>query len=804
LHHLDCPWRPADLEQREGRILRQFNQNPEVSIYSYVTERTYDAVIWQHIVRKTSFAQAMRQHTNGREVATDPDGFAVSAALAQAIATGDPRVMRRAELTEQVAKLQAGAAAHTAGKQALRRAAVRHTATATQAHNDLTAIRAAADIIAANPTPAYTPPDAQTPLSDNVAMGRALAQQINRALTATSRSVHDVTPLGTWWQLALTLTTYGSRPAVMLAGSPHLIVAFDTVKAIPDPHQASPAQLAGLAQRVTNAARRALKVRDQLEAVITTSQAALRDAQASLEDAGPYPHQVELDTKRRELEDIEDQLQTRETQPDADTTTQRLTPEETNGIVPRQAGYTDPLRPGDIIRAKPRTWEKHGAPKTLVEVVSVADGEPLIIKPVGAADTDAYRAPRVDTWLIVSRLRQALTPVETAALSPGWRLAGPWRWPAVGQTICVVDPAAPDQIIQGQLLRVETRNPTESEWATKPPDRVSIYSSYSIESDERWTIEADGVTKAVVLPQRTTSYPWAHYDPDDQRTPTRDGWIEAPNIPVGHFVIESDHDDDIPPGSYRKNRNTIIHPDGRVTNHGMNHVQVTTRVGPLMTNADLNVLWPSDDQPRMVTLGQTRPGDIISAGAADPKSVGINESVRIAHSPGYNGRGTIGYQFLQDPTATTHTVTRDLTVETPLLGRAYTSLTPSELRILACPQAIATNAAALIDAEPGTAFWVDCHTEPNGFTGYLIQAATTDNKLQVRVRFRDPTEAISTGGTVSPSTSVIIYPPGTDLPDHPITAASLPTVRDNLNLPITQPEPLPTCEPPSHTPTAGI
>ena len=61
LHHLDCPWRPADLEQRDGRIMRQGNQNPEVAILRYVTEGSFDGYIWQTVTRKAAFiAQIMR------------------------------------------------------------------------------------------------------------------------------------------------------------------------------------------------------------------------------------------------------------------------------------------------------------------------------------------------------------------------------------------------------------------------------------------------------------------------------------------------------------------------------------------------------------------------------------------------------------------------------------------------------------------------------------------------------------------------------------------------------------------------
>ena len=66
LHHLDCPWRPSDLQQREGRIIRQGNENTEVDIYSYVTEGTFDAYLYQLVESKQKFiSQIMTSKTSG-------------------------------------------------------------------------------------------------------------------------------------------------------------------------------------------------------------------------------------------------------------------------------------------------------------------------------------------------------------------------------------------------------------------------------------------------------------------------------------------------------------------------------------------------------------------------------------------------------------------------------------------------------------------------------------------------------------------------------------------------------------------
>src|SRR5205814_6021998 len=77
IHHLDAPWRPADVEQREGRILRQGNSNPEVQIYRYVTEASFDAYMWQTLETKAKFiAQVMTGQSELRRI-EDMDGAAL-------------------------------------------------------------------------------------------------------------------------------------------------------------------------------------------------------------------------------------------------------------------------------------------------------------------------------------------------------------------------------------------------------------------------------------------------------------------------------------------------------------------------------------------------------------------------------------------------------------------------------------------------------------------------------------------------------------------------------------------------------
>ncbi|MGC5168719.1 helicase [Luteimicrobium sp. DT211] len=106
LHHLDCPWRPADLQQRDGRILRQGNQNPEVQIYRWVVERSFDAYSWQTVERKAKFiAQIMRGRLDVREI-EDIGETALSFGEVKALSSGDPLVMEREQAAADVLRLE--------------------------------------------------------------------------------------------------------------------------------------------------------------------------------------------------------------------------------------------------------------------------------------------------------------------------------------------------------------------------------------------------------------------------------------------------------------------------------------------------------------------------------------------------------------------------------------------------------------------------------------------------------------------------------------------------------------------------
>ena len=122
LHHLDVPWLPSQIEQREGRIVRQGNQHDEVDIFAYATEGSLDATMWQNNERKARFiAAALSGDTSVRRLEDLGEGQANQFAMAKAIASGDQRLMQKAGLEADIARLQRQRAAHIDDQHAVRR-----------------------------------------------------------------------------------------------------------------------------------------------------------------------------------------------------------------------------------------------------------------------------------------------------------------------------------------------------------------------------------------------------------------------------------------------------------------------------------------------------------------------------------------------------------------------------------------------------------------------------------------------------------------------------------------------------------
>ena len=119
LHHLDCPWRPADLQQREGRIIRQGNENKEVEIYTYVTENTFDSYLYQLVESKQKFIGQIMTSKSPVRSADDIDETALSYAEIKALCTGNPYIKEKMDLDIDVGRLKLLKANHLSQKYSL-------------------------------------------------------------------------------------------------------------------------------------------------------------------------------------------------------------------------------------------------------------------------------------------------------------------------------------------------------------------------------------------------------------------------------------------------------------------------------------------------------------------------------------------------------------------------------------------------------------------------------------------------------------------------------------------------------------
>ena len=126
LHDLDCPWRPGDLEQRSGRIIRQGNRNKEVHIYRYVTESTFDAYLWQTVENKQKFISQIMTSKSPVRSYEDIDEAALSYAEIKALCAGDERIREKMDLDVDVARLRLMKANHQSQQYRLEDNILRH------------------------------------------------------------------------------------------------------------------------------------------------------------------------------------------------------------------------------------------------------------------------------------------------------------------------------------------------------------------------------------------------------------------------------------------------------------------------------------------------------------------------------------------------------------------------------------------------------------------------------------------------------------------------------------------------------
>ena len=187
LHHVDVPWRPADLEQREGRILRQGNQNDQVDIVAYVTENTFDAFSWNLVAVKAAFIAQIKNGTTARHV--DADDFdSASYEQIAAISSGDPRILERYQLGVDLAALERLERAHRAEQRSLQAEIRGLQATVGAAEESLTFARRADRSTVSTVGDSFTATIGGSVYTERAAAGRHLHHELGAAFVRAGRT----------------------------------------------------------------------------------------------------------------------------------------------------------------------------------------------------------------------------------------------------------------------------------------------------------------------------------------------------------------------------------------------------------------------------------------------------------------------------------------------------------------------------------------------------------------------------------------------------------------------------------------
>ncbi|GJF03858.1 hypothetical protein PSD17_28170 [Pseudonocardia sp. D17] len=304
LHHLDCPWRPADLAQRDGRALRQGNAYAEIGIYRYVTEGSFDAYSWQTVARKASFiAQVMRGRLDMREI-EDIGDAALSFNEVKALAAGNPLLLDKAKADAELTRLERLERAHQHSKGRLRFTIDAHRRGIDRLTEEVAALTTAIDARRDTRGEAFSMRiDGQT-FTDRADAGKALTDRLLLALSNTTsgseRTLRGVAELG---GLSFDATVHNNRlhtgyqlQVAGLHGSP--VTGSRTQLLESKPH--------GLTIRMENRLAGLDKSRTDTEDAMQSAHEEIARAEAQLD--APFPHATALEEARRVARDLDRQM----------------------------------------------------------------------------------------------------------------------------------------------------------------------------------------------------------------------------------------------------------------------------------------------------------------------------------------------------------------------------------------------------------------------------------------------------------------------------------------------------------------
>lgn len=290
LHHLDCPWRPSDLQQREGRIIRQGNENPEVDIFTYVTENTFDSYLYQLVESKQRFIGQIMTSKSPVRSAEDIDETALSYAEIKALCTGNPYIKEKMDLDIAVQRLKLLKASHLSQRYALEDQIIKEFPQKIAAYEQrIEGYMADIDHLQAHTTPnedGFSPMEVESVLyTDKKAAGSAILEACH-AMTSP-----DAIPLGTYrgFTMELFFDSFGRQYKITLKNKLHHTVALGT-------------DIFGNILRLDNLlegmGEQLIACREQLE------NTRVQLANAKVEVERPFPQEEELRTKSARLDEL--------------------------------------------------------------------------------------------------------------------------------------------------------------------------------------------------------------------------------------------------------------------------------------------------------------------------------------------------------------------------------------------------------------------------------------------------------------------------------------------------------------------
>ena len=290
LHHLDCPWRPSDLQQREGRIIRQGNENPEVDIYSYVTEGTFDAYLYQLVESKQKFISQIMTSKSPVRSAEDVDEQALSYAEIKALASGNPMIKEKMDLDIEVSKLKLLKSNHLSQRYALEDAISKtFPKNIAEAQERISGYEADIAAVKENTHPnadGFSPLVLMgVPHTDKKEAGAALLTMCQAMLSP------EATQIGSYRGLTLELAfdTFAREYRLTMIGQLRHTVTLGT-------------DVFGNLQRMDNALE-GLPIKEQAcREQLSNLQTQLETAKAEVQK--PFPREAELNTKTARLEEL--------------------------------------------------------------------------------------------------------------------------------------------------------------------------------------------------------------------------------------------------------------------------------------------------------------------------------------------------------------------------------------------------------------------------------------------------------------------------------------------------------------------